>query len=99
MLASTSLYALLIASALGVVFGITTLILALVFKYIGFAASNIAQGACIDFYLILKYRFLPYQLVTSLVGVCIGLLMFIIVLVFVILAVKNLRAQQANNNQ
>ena len=92
--AACSLYALLVVSIAGTTLGIATLVLAIVFKFIGFTDSAIIQSLCADPYLVAKYTHLTYQIETSLVGICVGLLMNIIALIILALTIKNLKDLQ-----
>lgn len=71
--------------------GIATLVLDIVFKYIGFVDNDIVLSTCLESYLVVKYQFLKLQLEASFVGVCVGVLMNVIVIVLVVFAIKNLR--------
>jgi len=92
-----SIYGLFIASIISLLVGIATLVLDIVFKYIGFVDDDIALSTCVDTYLMVKYQFLKLQLQASFVGVCVGVLMNIIVIGLVVFAIKNLR-QFINQN-
>ncbi len=90
--AASSIYGMFIACVVSTAFGITTLILDIVFKYIGFVESDVVLSGCTNGYMLAKFKYLTLQLEASFIGILVGLLMDIIALVLIILAIKNLRS-------
>lgn len=91
-----NIYGLFISCIVGLVLGIGTLVVNIVFKYIGFVESDIALGLCVETYLMEKYRFLQLQLQTAFVGICLNVLMNCIVLGLLIVTLKNLKSANLN---
>jgi len=60
--AACSIYGLFITCIISTLLGIATLVLNIIFKYIGFVDNDIALSTCTDTYLMQKYKHLSLQL-------------------------------------
>lgn len=93
---SCKVYGLFISCIVSLALGIGTLVVNIVFKYIGFVDSDVVLGLCLETYLMEKYRFLLIQLQTAFLGICLNILMNCIVLALLIVTLKNLKPANLN---
>ncbi len=91
-----NVYGLFISCIASLLLGIGTLVVNILFKYIGFVDSEVAIGLCTETYLIEKYMFLQLQLETAFAGICLNILMNCIVLGMLIVTLKNLKSADIN---
>ncbi len=93
---SCTIYSLFITCIASLLLGICTLVVDIVFKYIGFVDSDVVLGLCTEMYLADKYKFLLLQLQTAFVGICLGILMNAIILGLLVVTLKNLKSANLN---
>jgi hypothetical protein len=89
--ASCKLLTLLILTISNAILGITTIVLAIIFKLTGLNEIGIIIGTCTDNYFLTKYSMLITQLQTSFICVCISVLMCSIILILIILTFLKFR--------